>query len=111
MSSPGIRVYWFSFLGGGNGLFTPIMMANLAKDTLRLLPWVHIAITALLIGYEILDVVFHRSQLISEGYSGDVDTGDIIAYSLGAVVILVNHVLMSHRVRRTGGIPTRKSVC
>ena len=52
------------------------------------------------IAWKIVNATVYRSEIISRGYSGEIDVGDIVAFALGYCFIVVNHIRLRRRVLR-----------
>lgn len=50
--------------------------------------------------FEIKEVLFFKERLIADGYSGELDVGDLLAYGVGLALVLPNHFFMQPIVLR-----------
>lgn len=44
--------------------------------------------------FEIKEVLFFKERLIADGYSGELDLGDMLAYGIGLSLVLLNYFFM-----------------
>mgnify|MGYP001310674928 CR=1 FL=1 len=61
--------------------------------------WYHLAGTAICILEELRQITIAREEYIARGYSGNLDIGDMIAYGLGFIIMLINHFSLRNKIR------------
>lgn len=68
--------------------------------TLKLMLPAYVIATLLCCYYKVIQVTVFREESIAQGYSGQLDLGDLIALLIGCLIMVINHYAMRGSVLR-----------